>query len=470
MISSSIDKVLVFRLSLRTNGFGRLNSLAPFEVTPMISRYSRPEMAAIWSDANRYRLWYEIEAYACEARVELGQMDAAIVRALWNSQPETIDIDRIREIESAVHHESIAFQMYVAEICPQIANERYHHGLTSSDILDTCFSVQLVRAAELICDQVHKLHEALKLQALRYKYTPCMGRSHGVHGEPITFGLRLARACAEVRRNLERMDRARQEVTVGMVSGPMGNYSNLDTRIEEYVCQKLGLNVETVSSQVIPRDRHAMYFATLGVIAASIERLAVELRQLQMTEIGEIAEPFSADQKGSSAMPHKKNPILLENVTGLARMIKSCVGPALDNVVLWQERDMSHSSVERFIGPDATITLDFALHRLIRIVSGLSVNENQMLANMGLLRGLPYSQNVLLALIEKGIEKDVAYRWVQQTAFRTMNKHSDFLTELAGDKRIQECLDPDQLARLLEPWAHTRDIDRIFERTIGQIE
>ncbi len=436
----------------------------------MLKRYALKEMTEVWSEANKFRLWYIIEAYACEALLEIGLIPESVVKELWNSQPEPIDVNRIKAIEKSVQHESIAFQMYVTEICPSIANEKYHHGLTSSDILDTCFGLQLVSASELLTRQLKKLSTELQAKALNYKYTPCIGRSHGIHAEPTTFGLKLARAFAEVQRNCNRLNRAQSEISVGMLSGPVGNYTNINPYVEEYVCRKLGLSVETISSQIIPRDRYAMYFSTIGVIASSIERISIELRQLQMTEISEVAESFSSSQKGSSAMPHKKNPILLENVTGLSRMVKAYVSPALDNVSLWQERDMSHSSVERIIGPDATITLDFAIHRLTQIISNLVINEQSMLENLNLLNGVTYSQPVLLRLIEKGLNKEKAYRMVQKSAQKTMANGLDFLTELRSDDDYAEWLSEEELVRIFDPLVLNVRVDTIFERLLNEFD
>ena len=433
----------------------------------MLKRYALPEMEAIWSDQNKFKIWFEIEAFACEALHKLGLFPAEVLQELWDSQPSVIDVDRIVEIEKEIHHESIAFQSYVAEICPSIEKERYHHGLTSSDVLDTSFCLQLSQAGDLISEKLSTLCNTLKLKAFEYKNTPCIGRSHGVHAEPTTFGLKFARAFAEMNRNLERLSHAKSEIAFGMLSGPVGNYTNVDPFVEEYVCQKLGLHVEPISSQIIPRDRFAYYFATLSIIASSIERFCVELRLLQITEVNETKEPFQSSQKGSSAMPHKKNPILLENLSGLARIIKSHVNPALDNVALWHERDMSHSSVERFIGPDTTITLDFAIHRLNKVVAGLEVNESQLTKNLNHLKGLTNSQPLLLLLIEKGVEKGKAYRMVQSLALKVSEDNFDFKTEILESQNFLEWVTVEEIDSIFDSSHALKNIDTIFDRVFN---
>lgn len=436
----------------------------------MLERYSLPEMTNIWSDQFRLRTWFHIEANACSAKAQLGEVADDAVRALWEAEPETFDIDRIKQIEAQVQHESIAFQTYVEEIAGEQCQGIFHRGLTSSDVLDTCFNFQLNKASDIILSKLHLLAKEFKRLALENRYTPCVGRSHGVHGEPITFGLKMLRSFAETQRNIKRMETAKKEISVGMISGAMGTYSTINPNVEQYVCSRMGLAAETISSQIIPRDRHAMYFSTLGVVAATLERISIELRQLQITEIGEIAEPFSAKQKGSSAMPHKKNPILLENVTGLARLIQTYVAAALGNVSLWQERDMSHSSVERALGPDTTITLDFAIHRLIRILQGLKVNSDQMTANLEKLGGITYSHRIMITLIEKGASKEEAYRLVQEASFKAIETRQNLQELFLQDKRILNWVTSRELSDLFEPEYFLKEVDGIFQRVLGTSE
>ena len=369
----------------------------------MIPRYSRPEMAAIWSPETRFRIWFEIEAHAASAMAELGIIPPPAAAKIWAKGKEAkFDIARIEEIERETKHDVVAFLTHLAELVGPEARF-VHQGMTSSDVLDTCLNVQLVRAADLLIADVEKLNAALKRRALEYKFTPTIGRSHGIHAEPTTFGLKLAYAYAEFARARERLIAARSEVATCAISGAVGTFAQVDPRVEAYVAEKMGLKVETISTQVIPRDRHAMYFAVLGVVASSIERLATEIRHLQRTEVLEAEEYFSAGQKGSSAMPHKRNPVLSENLVGLARMVRAYVMPALEDVALWHERDISHSSVERMIGPDATVTLDFALTRLAGIIDKLIVYPDNMRKNLDRLGGLVHSQRVLLALTQKGV-------------------------------------------------------------------
>ncbi|MGK2922203.1 MAG: adenylosuccinate lyase [Methyloceanibacter sp.] len=430
----------------------------------MIPRYSRSEMTAIWEPENKFNIWLKIEVYAAEAMVELGLIpkeaaDAAKARGGF-------DIDRIDEIEREVKHDVIAFLTSVAEhVGPEA---RYlHAGLTSSDVLDTCFNVQLTEAADILIADLDALLEALKTRAFEHKDTVTVGRSHGIHAEPTTFGLKLAQAYAEFARNRERMVRAREEVATCAISGAVGTFAHVDPRVEVYVADKLGLKPEPISTQVIPRDRHAAYFTTLAVIASSVERIATEIRHLQRTEVLEAEEFFSEGQKGSSAMPHKRNPVLSENLTGLARVVRGYALPALENVALWHERDISHSSVERMIGPDATVTLDFALHRLTGIIKGLVVYPERMRANMDHLGGLIHSQRVLLALTAAGVSREDAYRLVQRNAMKVWQENKDFLTELLADKDVTKALSEDMLRDQFDLGYHTKHVEEIFKRVFG---
>src|SRR6187549_2681312 len=384
----------------------------------MIPRYSRPEMTAIWSPETKFRIWFEIEAHAADAMAELGTIPKAAAKKIWDKGGKaTFDVVRIDEIERETKHDVIAFLTHLSEIVGPEARF-VHSGMTSSDVLDTCLNVQLVRAADVLISDIDALLGALKRRAFEYKLTPTVGRSHGIHAEPTTFGLKLAYAYAEFARARDRLTAARKEVATCAISGAVGTFAQVDPRVEAHVAKAIGLSVEPVSTQIIPRDRHAMYFATLGVVASSIERLATEIRHLQRTEVLEAEEYFSEKQKGSSAMPHKRNPVLSENVTGLARMVRAYAQPAMENVALWHERDISHSSVERMIGPDATIALDFALVRLTGIIKGLVVYPERMRANLKRLGGLIHSQRVLLALTEAGVPREEAYRMVQRNAMK----------------------------------------------------
>ncbi|MEL7481800.1 MAG: adenylosuccinate lyase, partial [Pseudomonadota bacterium] len=413
----------------------------------MIERYARPEMTAIWSPKSKFAIWLEIETLAAEAMEELGQIPAGVTAAV--RARGGFDVDRIDAIEREVKHDVIAFLTNVVEHVGEEA--RYlHKGLTSSDVLDTCLAVQLSRASDLLIIGLDRVLAALKSRAIEHKRTPTIGRSHGIHAEPVTFGLKLAGYYAEFRRARARLLTAREEIATCALSGAVGTFANIDPRVEAHVATKLGLTPEPVSTQVIPRDRHAMFFATLGVIASSIERLATEVRHLQRTEVLEAEEFFSAGQKGSSAMPHKRNPVLTENLTGLARLVRSAVTPALENVALWHERDISHSSVERGIGPDATIHLDFALHRLAGVIEQLVVYPDQMKANLDRLGGLHNSQRVLLALVEKEVSREDAYRLVQRNAMRTWAGEGDFLGFLKADDEITSKLAGDELERLFD--------------------
>ncbi|HEY1981395.1 MAG TPA: adenylosuccinate lyase, partial [Xanthobacteraceae bacterium] len=393
----------------------------------MIPRYTRPQMAAIWSPETRFRIWFEIEAHAASAMADLGMIPKDAAKTIWEKgSAAKFDTARIDEIEREVKHDVVAFLTHLAEFVGPDARF-VHQGMTSSDVLDTCFNVQLVRSADLLLADVDALKAALERRAREFKFTPTIGRSHGIHAEPTTFGLKLAVAFAEFSRARERLELARKEVATCAISGAVGTFAQVDPRVEAYVAEKMGLAVEPISTQVIPRDRHAMYFATLGVVASSIERLAIEIRHLQRTEVLEAEEFFSAGQKGSSAMPHKRNPVLSENVVGLARMVRAYAVPAMEDVALWHERDISHSSVERMIGPDATVTLDFALHRMAGIIDKLVVYPDNMQKNLDRLGGLVHSQRVLLALTQKGVAREDAYRLVQRNAMKVWSAGGDFL-------------------------------------------
>ncbi|MFT7522420.1 MAG: adenylosuccinate lyase, partial [Candidatus Paceibacteria bacterium] len=372
----------------------------------MIPRYSRPDMVAIWSPETKFRIWYEIEAHACEAMADLGTIPRENADAVWKAKDVEFDVARIDEIEAVTKHDVIAFLTHLAEIIGHDEARFVHQGMTSSDVLDTTFNVQLVRAADLLLADMDGLLAALKRRAMEHKDTICIGRSHGIHAEPVTMGLKFARFYAEMDRNKRRLLVAREEIATGAISGAVGTFANIDPAVEEYVCAKLGLTPEPISTQVIPRDRHAAFFAALGVVASSVENVATEIRHLQRTEVLEAEEYFAPGQKGSSAMPHKRNPILTENLTGLARLVRMCVVPAMENVALWHERDISHSSVERNIGPDATITLDFALSRLTAVIDKLLVYPDNMMRNLNQFKGLVHSQRVLLALTQKGVSRE----------------------------------------------------------------
>jgi adenylosuccinate lyase len=433
----------------------------------MIPRYTRPDMARIWAPETRFRIWFEIEAHAASAMAELGLIPREAAATIWEKGSKAeLDLARIDAIEREVKHDVIAFLTHLGEhIGPEA--RFLHLGLTSSDILDTAFNVQLVRATDLLDAGLDKLLAALKRRAVEHKMTPTVGRSHGIHAEPTTFGLKLAYAYAEFARARERLARAREEVGTCAISGAAGTFANVDPRVEAYVAGKMGLRPEPVSTQVIPRDRHAMYFATLAVIASSLERLAVEVRHLQRTEVLEAEEYFSAGQKGSSAMPHKRNPVLSENITGLARMVRAYALPALENVALWHERDISHSSVERMIGPDATVTLDFALARMAGIVENLVVYPESMARNLDRLGGLVHSQRVLLALVDKGLAREDAYRAVQRNAMRVWQEGGDFLALLKADPEVSAALSPGELEALFDLAYHTKHVDDIFARVFG---
>jgi adenylosuccinate lyase len=433
----------------------------------MIPRYTRPDMARIWAPETRFRIWFEIEAHAASAMAGLGQIPKEAAAAIWEKGSKAqFDVARIDAIEREVKHDVIAFLTHLAEhVGPEA--RFVHLGLTSSDILDTAFNVQLVRAADLLIADLDTLLAALKRRAFEHRLTPTIGRSHGIHAEPTTFGLKLAYAYAEFTRAKERMGRARTEVGTCAISGAVGTFANVDPRVEAYVAEKLGLMPEPVSTQIIPRDRHAMYFATLAVIASSLERLAVEIRHLQRTEALEAEEFFSEGQKGSSAMPHKRNPVLSENISGLARMVRAYALPAMENVALWHERDISHSSVERMIGPDATVTLDFALARMAGVIDKLVVYPQNMKRNLDRLGGLVHSQRVLLALIDKGLAREDAYRLVQRNAMRVWQEGGDFLALLKADPEVSKALSLAELEALFDLGHHTKHVDTIFERVFG---
>lgn len=432
----------------------------------MIPRYSRPEMVAIWEPATKFRIWFEIEAHACDANAALGRIPEEAAKRVWDKG--AWEVERIDEIEAEVKHDVIAFLTNLAEHVGDDARF-IHQGMTSSDVLDTCFNVQCVKAADLLIGDVEALLVVLKRRALEHKDTLCIGRSHGIHAEPITFGLKMAQAYAEFDRNLTRLRAARKEVATCAISGAVGTFANIDPAVEAHVAKAMGLEIEPVSTQVIPRDRHAMFFAILGVVASSIERLATEIRHLQRTEVLEVEEFFSKGQKGSSAMPHKRNPILTENLTGLARLVRMCVTPAMENVALWHERDISHSSVERNIGPDATVTLDFALTRLTMVMDKLLVYPDNMASNMDKLGGLPHSQRVLLALTQVGISREDAYALVQKNAMKVWDSNGDFqlLDLLKQDNDIASRLSAEELDALFDMDYHTKHVDTIFARVFG---
>jgi adenylosuccinate lyase len=433
----------------------------------MIPRYARAEMTAIWSAETRYRIWFEIEAHATQALADLGVVPQSAATSLWEKGSAAVfDSDRIDEIERETKHDVIAFLTHLAEIVGPDARFT-HQGMTSSDVLDTTLAVQLVRASDILLSDLDALLTALKTQAMKHKMTPTIGRSHGIHAEPTTFGLKLAQAYAEFDRCRTRLLAAKSEIATCAISGAVGTFANIDPRVEIYVAEKLGLAIEPVSTQVIPRDRHAMYFATLAVIASSIERLATEIRHLQRTEVYEAEEYFSPGQKGSSAMPHKRNPVLSENLTGLARIVRSHCLPAMENVALWHERDISHSSVERFIGPDATITLDFALARLTGMIEKLLVYPSRMKANLDRLGGLHNSQRVLLALTQAGASREDAYRLVQRNAMRTWELGEDFLTNLKADKDVAAHLSAHALEAMFDLGYHLKHVDTVFARVFG---
>jgi adenylosuccinate lyase len=433
----------------------------------MIPRYSRPDMVNIWAPETKFQIWFEIEAHATDALAELGVVPKEAAAAIWAKG--AFEVERIDAIEAEVKHDVIAFLTNVAEHVGEPARFM-HQGMTSSDVLDTCLAVQLARATDILLDDLDRLLAALRTRAFEHKLTPCIGRSHGIHAEPVTFGLKMAEAYAEFARCKARLIAAREDVATCAISGAVGTFANIDPAVEAHVAAKLGLSVEPVSTQVIPRDRHAMYFATLGVIASSVERLATEIRHLQRTEVLEAEEYFSPGQKGSSAMPHKRNPVLTENLTGLARMVRGYVTPALENVALWHERDISHSSVERYIGPDATITLDFALHRLTGVIEKLLVYPARMQKNLDKMGGLVHSQRVLLALTQAGVSREDAYRLVQRNAMKVWDSDGalSLMELLKGDAEVSAALTPAEIEDKFDLGYHFKHVDTIFERVFGK--
>ena len=441
----------------------------------MHPRYTRPQMAAIWAPENRFRIWFEIEAHACDAMAGLGIIPKDAAKAIWEGGKKAMDalkadpkgnVEKIDAIERVTKHDVIAFLTWLGEfIGPQ--SRFVHQGMTSSDVLDTCFNVQLVRAADILIADTDKLLAALKRRAEEYKMTPIIGRSHGIHAEPTTFGVKLAYAYAEFARGRERLVAARKEVATCAISGAVGTFAQVDPRVEAHVAKAMGLAVEPVSTQIIPRDRHAMYFATLGVVASSMERLAIEIRHLQRTEVLEAEEYFSPGQKGSSAMPHKRNPVLTENITGLARLVRGYAMPAMENVALWHERDISHSSVERMIGPDATVTLDFALNRLAGVIDKLVVYPENMQKNLDRLGGLVHSQRLLIALTQKGVAREDAYRIVQESAMKVWRGEGDFLTFLKADPRVTAKMSAKEIEENFDLGYHFKHVDTIFKRVFG---
>ena len=433
----------------------------------MIPRYARAEAVDIWSPQTKYRIWFEIEAYAAEAMAQLGTIPKLAAQTIWEKGREAVfDSDRIDEIERVTKHDVIAFLTHVSELVGPEARF-LHQGMTSSDVLDTCLAVQLARATDLLMEDVDLVLAALKRRAMEHKFTPTVGRSHGIHAEPTTFGLKLAGHYAEFVRARERLAMARFEIATCAISGAVGTFANVDPRVEQYVAEKLGLAVEPVSTQVIPRDRHAAYFAALAVVAASVERLATEIRHLQRTEVLEAEEPFDPGQKGSSAMPHKRNPVLTENLTGLARLVRSAVVPALEDVTLWHERDISHSSVERGIAPDATVHLDFALRRLAGVMERLVIYPDNMQKNLDRLGGLVHSQRVLLALTQKGVSRETAYAAVQRNAMMVWRGEGVFLELLKADPDVGGTLSDAELAELFDLGYHFKHVDMVFDRVFG---
>ncbi len=443
----------------------------------MVPRYSRAEMVSIWSPETKFRIWFEIEAHACDALAKLGVIPESAARTIWEKGGAAeFDVARIDEIERETKHDVIAFLTHLAEIVGPDARF-VHQGMTSSDVLDTCFSVQLTRSADLLLADMDALLAALKKRAFEHKMTVCIGRSHAIHAEPVTFGLKLAGAYAEFARCRDRLVAARAEIATCAISGAVGTFAHIEPDVEEHVAQAMGLTPEPVSTQVIPRDRHAMFFATLGVVASSIERLATEIRHLQRTEVLEAEEYFAPGQKGSSAMPHKRNPVLTENLTGLARMVRSYALPAMENVALWHERDISHSSVERMIGPDATITLDFALARLTGVIDKLLVYPERMLANAEAMGGLIFSQRILLALTQAGLSREDSYRLVQRNAMKVWDNYQarkpvaadQFLQELKQDEDVAKALSAEEIEKEFDMATHTRHVDTIFKRVFGDV-
>jgi adenylosuccinate lyase len=435
----------------------------------MIPRYSRPEMVAIWEPENKFRIWFEIEAHACDKLAELGVIPKEDAANIWKNAPKkwtADDVAKIDEIERVTKHDVIAFLTHLATYIGE-SSRFVHQGMTSSDVLDSCLSVQLAEAADILLADMDKLLAALKKRAYETKDMVCMGRSHGIHAEPVTMGLKFARFYAEMERNRQRLQAARAEIATCAISGAVGTFAHIDPSVQDYVAEKMGLTSEPISTQVIPRDRHAMFFATLGVIAGSIENVAIEVRHMQRTEVLEAEEFFSKGQKGSSAMPHKRNPVLTENLTGLARLVRGYVTPALENIALWHERDISHSSVERTIAPDATVTLDFALARLTNVVENLVVYPENMLRNLNQLGGLIFSQRVMLALTQVGVSREDSYKLVQRNAMKVWEEGKDFLTELKADGEVTTKISNSELTELFDLKFHTKNVDVIFNKVFG---
>ncbi|MGX9392797.1 adenylosuccinate lyase [Nitrobacteraceae bacterium UC4446_H13] len=433
----------------------------------MIPRYTRPEMASIWEPQTRFKIWFEIEAHAADALAELGVIPKDAAKTIWaKAKDATFDVARIDEIERETKHDVIAFLTHLAEIVGPEARF-VHQGMTSSDVLDTCLNVQLTRAADILLADIDKLLAALKTRAFEHKMTPTIGRSHGIHAEPVTFGLKMAYAHAEFSRAKDRLIAARKDIATCAISGAVGTFAQIDPRVEEHVAKAMGLTPEPISTQVIPRDRHAMFFATLGVVASSMERLAIEIRHMQRTEVLEAEEFFSEGQKGSSAMPHKRNPVLTENITGLARMVRAYVTPALENVALWHERDISHSSAERMFGPDATVTLDFALNRLAGVIEKLLVYPANMQKNLDRLGGLVHSQRVLIALTQKGASREDSYKMVQRNAMPVWRGEGDFRTLLKADADVRKYLSDAEIDEKFDLGYHLKHVDTIFKRVFG---
>ena len=434
----------------------------------MIIRYSREEMVKNWSDENRFKIWFDIELFALEAMESIGSIENGTSKIIKEkSNGIKFDINRINEIERETHHDVIAFLTHLSEIVGNKNARFIHQGMTSSDILDTCLSVQLSKAADLLLSDLDELLKNLKDKAYEFKLTPTIGRSHGIHAEPTTFGLKMAQAYAEFKRAKERLISAKKDISTCALSGSVGTFANIDPRVEEYVAEKLGLTYEPISTQIIPRDRHAMFFSTLGVIAGSLERLATEIRHLQRTEVGEVSEFFSKGQKGSSSMPHKRNPVLSENITGLSRIVRGMVTPALENIALWHERDISHSSVERVIGPDSTITLDFAINRMSSVIENLVVYPDKMLTNINSLGGLIYSQRILLELTQKGISREESYSLVQKNAMEAWSSNKTFKDLIMNDSNINKVLKKQELTKLFSLDHHLNFVDVIFERVFN---
>ncbi|WP_420433187.1 adenylosuccinate lyase [Hyphobacterium sp.] len=433
----------------------------------MIPRYTRPEMATIWSPENKYRIWFEIEAHATDKLAELGVVPAAAAKAVWKAKDKTFDVARIDEIEAEVKHDVIAFLTHLSELVGEEARF-VHQGLTSSDVLDTCLAVQMRDAADLLLEAMDRVLAALKTRALEHKYTACIGRSHGIHAEPTTMGLKFARFYAEFARNRDRLVRARDEVATCAISGAIGTFANVDPSVEAHVAEKMGLSIEPISTQVIPRDRHANYFAVLGLIASAIENIAIEVRHLQRSEVREAQEYFSKGQKGSSAMPHKRNPILTENLTGQARLVRMAVVPAMENIALWHERDISHSSVERGIGPDSTVHLDFALHRTAGMIEKLIVHEDRCRENLEAYGGIHNSQRVLLALTQAGASREDGYRLVQRNGMKTWDEGGRLVDHLKADEDVRGFLSDEQIETCFDEGYHLKHVDTIFARVFGE--